>query len=717
LSDHQYNLLQQALDHHRAGNLPEASRLYQEILLAKPDHTDALYLLAGIAHQSGQPARAVELLRRALAVKPDQARCYNLLGLNLVALGLRDEAEAGFRRAIALDDSSDHYNNLGVLLREQNRLDEAITAYRQALTRAPRYATAHYNLGNAYRSKGQMGPAAKSLRRAIEIDPGHARALAALGQVLQTLGRAVDSVPFLERALVLIPGDAGLLCDLGNALQTLGRLEPAEAAYRRALQLDPLLSGAWYSLGCAESSSKAYMAAIASFRKSLEIHPDWPEAQQNLGQVLFKLGQVEEAMQMFRRAAAGADPILPLAAIAVAIPGDPGSDNQAILHARRTWAERQLSPQRAPAQGARRVRAGGRPLRVGYVSSFFQDHNWMKPVWGLINHHDRRNFEVHLFSDGPASRIQHGYQPHQQDRFHDISGLSNELLSRRIQKAEIDLLIDLNGYSTMNRLPLFTLRLDPVVVGWFNMYATTGIPGYDYLIADDIVVPPSEEKFYCEKVVRVPGSYLSFEVTYPVPAVEDPPCLTRGAITFGSLASQYKITHDVIGVWSNILRQVPDSSLILKNGTLVSPDVRQFVCSLFEQRGISSERIRLDGPSDHYRFLETYREIDIALDTFPYNGGTTTTEAIWQGVPVITFYGDRWASRTSASILQAGALGELVSQNIDDYVSLAIKLANSPDRLSDLRRNMRSRLRGSSVCDTQSFARNMEQLYTRMVDV
>ena len=195
----------------------------------------------------------------------------------------------------------------------------------------------------------------------------------------------------------------------------------------------------------------------------------------------------------------------------------------------------------------------------------------------------------------------------------------------------------------------------------------------------------------------------------------DPPWLTNGAITFGCLASQYKITNEVIGAWSRILQQVPDSSLILKNGALGSPGTRQFVHGLFERHDVSPKRVRLEGPSDHYQFLETYGEIDIALDTFPYNGGTTTTEAIWQGVPVVTFSGDRWVSRTSASILQSAGLGELVGQGLEDYISLAIRLANSPDRLSDLRRNMRSRLRDSPVCDTQSFARNMERLYAQMI--
>jgi protein O-GlcNAc transferase len=268
----------------------------------------------------------------------------------------------------------------------------------------------------------------------------------------------------------------------------------------------------------------------------------------------------------------------------------------------------------------------------------------------------------------------------------------------------------------MRRLPLFALRPAPVIAGWFNMFATTGIASYDYLIGDAVVIPPEEERFYCEKIVRVPGSYLTFEVTYRVPEVADRPCPTDGAVTFGCLAPQYKITQGVIEAWSRILRQVPKSSLLLKNRALGSPGGRQFVHGLFEQHGVAADRVRLEGPSDHYRFLETYGEIDIALDTVPYNGGTTTTEAIWQGVPVVTFHGDRWVSRTSASILHSATLGELVAPALEEYIALAVRLANSPDWLSELSRDMRARVRGSSVCDTQSFARNMERIYKQMVE-
>jgi predicted O-linked N-acetylglucosamine transferase (SPINDLY family) len=704
----------EALDHHRAGRLHEAAQLYQKVLKANPGQADALYLLGAIAHQTGYHAQAVELCRRALAAAPDDARCYNVLGLALMELGKDAEAEDSFQKAIAIDNNPEVYNNLGTLCKKQGRLDDAIAAYRRALARSPAYANAHYNLGNAYRDRKEMESAAECFQQALSCNPEHANALVGLGQALQALRRAGEAVPILERALVLISDDAELYCDLGDALQTLGQLQGAIDQYRKALSCNPRLTRAWYSAGCAESSRNEHAAASICFRRALESDPDRREAQHNLGHSLFKLGQVEDALKLFRQAAAVSDPEAAEAAIAVSIPGDPGSSNPATLEARRTWAERYLPSARPAERFSHSVRSHDRPLRIGYVSAFFQDHNWMKPVWGLINRHDRQRFEVHLFSDAPESSIQHGYTRRSQDQFHDITGLSAEAAADRVEQAGIDVLVDLNGYSAMGRLPLIALRPAPAVVAWFNMYATSGMSCYDCLVGDDVVIPPEEEQFYTERIVRVPGSYLTFEVTYPVPEVTSPPCSAGRAITFGCLAPQYKITKDVIARWSTILQQVPHSSLILKNSALGSPGNRRFVHGLFESCEIAAERVLLEGPSDHYRFLETYNRIDIALDTFPYNGGTTTTEAIWQGVPVVTFWGDRWVSRTSASILRAGGLGEFVAQGMDDYISAAVRLANSPDRpdrLRELRRTMRSRLLESPVCDTRGFARNMERLY------
>ena len=721
------DLLRQALEHYRAGRITEAAESFERVLNLNPSQTDALYALGVIARQSGNHLAAAEFMRRALAIEPDLPDCHHVLGLALMGLRKLDESEACFLRAIALRKAPGFYNSLGILRKEQGRFDEAIAAYQQAIELNPGFADAHYNLGHVYQAKDELAEAAKCFERAANAEPSHVHALAALARVLQLLKRPEESVPHLRKAADLWAGDADLRSELGDALHGLGRFEEAIAEYQKALQLNPKLAQTWFAAGCAESSLEEYVAATACFRKALDIRPGWPEAQHNLGQALFYLGRVDEALELFRQAAASdwleSPPTespraaLPEGMIAVVIPASPKADNQAILEARRTWAERYLPAPRPAERFAHRVRAPGAPLRLGYVGSFFHRHNWMKPVWGLINQHDRGKFEIHLFSDAAASEIQYGYRQHPGDRFHDITQLTNDEVADRIEQCAIELLVDLNGYSKTPRLPLFALRPAPVIVGWFNMYATSGMRCYDYLIGDDVVIPREEEKFYCEKIVRVPGSYLTFEINYPTPEVVSPPCLARQAITFGCLAPQHKISSDVIAAWSRILLEAPGSMLILKNAAVGSSANRKFVHDQFERHNVRPERIRLEGPADHERFLKAYEEMDVALDTFPYNGGTTTTEAIWQGVPVLTFLGDRWVSRISASILRAANLDEFVCADLEGYVSRAVQMARSPDTpryLGELRRTMRSRLQSSAACDTQGFARNMERLYIEM---
>jgi len=545
-------------------------------------------------------------------------------------------------------------------------------------------------------------------------------ALIGLADVLEALGRWDEVTSLLARALERTPSSAPLRGRLADGFQAQGDLPRAIQAYRQTIELDPTQPGAWWGLGCALASLGDHASAVESFRRLVALQPDHGMALLNLGKSLFEMGQVEPALEAFRGSLshlpAGVQ-CLALGNIAVAIPGAPAAENQDILEARRAWTTSCLPPAAAPRGFKGRSPAPSRLIRLGYVSAFFDKRNWMKPVWGLINHHDRDRFEIHLFSDRPEAAIGRAYRRDPRDHFHDTSGLANPAMAQLIEELEIDLLIDLNGYSRPSRLPVFVLRPAPVQVAWFNMFATSGLGSFDYLVGDKHVIPREEERFHTERVVRVPGSYLTFEVTYPVPDVVPPPCLKAGALTFGCLAPQYKITTEVLEVWSGILRKSPGSRLILKNVVLGKPAARDFVRDLFARFGVPPERVDLDGPAEHFTFLGRYDDIDVALDTFPYNGGTTTMEAVWQGVPVLTFTGDRWAARISTSLLMEADLADFVAADLEGYVARAIALAHDPDtpfRLGELRRSMRDRLRAASACDVRGFARNMESEYLKM---
>jgi predicted O-linked N-acetylglucosamine transferase (SPINDLY family) len=347
------------------------------------------------------------------------------------------------------------------------------------------------------------------------------------------------------------------------------------------------------------------------------------------------------------------------------------------------------------------------------MSAFFDQANYMKPVWGLINNHDRESFDIHLLSDCPLSHLG-GYSGHPRDRIHETAKLDNDTITELIQSSGIDILVDLNAYSAPDRLPLFAQRLAPVTIAWFNLYATSGLPGIDYIVGDREVIRTQEERFYSEKVLRLPVSYLTFNITHAAPPVVEPPCRRDSGLVFGSLVAQYKVTAPVISAWAEILNRALGTRLLLANAQLRSPQNCGWVQQQFSDRGVDPDRLILLPPADHYAYLKYYNSIDIALDAFPYNGGTTTMEALWQGVPVLTFDGDRWASRTSQSLIRNTHLGEFVTHDIRSYVETAIALAKDPStprRLLELRKNMRRNLENASVCDSLALARGMQRLY------
>ena len=488
----------------------------------------------------------------------------------------------------------------------------------------------------------------------------------------------------------------------------------AVEAYRRSLASDPSLLEAWYGLGCALRSLQAYGAAAEALRRAVELRPDANGARCSLAEVLFQLGEVDAAIEEFERLADIDDPeirALALANIACIAPGGAYCDNAATLAVRRRWAESLGGNAITP-----RSKSARQKLRIGYLSGFFGARNWMKFVWGVINRHDRDKFEVHLLSDGDDPSGDGGYVDHDDDRIWRIKGVPNATLAQRIAEAELDVLIDLNGYSVLSRFPVFRFRPAPLQVCWMNMYGMSGFPEIDYVVGDDAVLPPEEEQFYCERVVRVPGSYLAFAVLYSVPEVAPPPCAATGRFTFGCLASAYKLNEASVASYARILHGAPGSRLLLRNKLLGEASNRAALFARFGRHGIAGERLLLEDGAEHFEFLRTYDRVDVALDTFPYSGGTTTAEALWQGVPVLTFNGDRWASRTSRSLLLAAGLDEFVAADQAGFEAAAIALGTASDtaaRLTALRAGMRKRLRVSAACDVETLCRSLEALYQR----
>jgi predicted O-linked N-acetylglucosamine transferase (SPINDLY family) len=495
-----------------------------------------------------------------------------------------------------------------------------------------------------------------------------------------------------------------------DRLQHAKQFGPAVEHYRQALARDGSLFDAWYGIGFAQSALEEHGDAIEGFRRALALKPGATRLRVNLGESLFALGHVSEAIGEYGRAAAEGDPAaraMALRNVACIAPGDPALDNAAIMRARRRWAEAEAVPERP---GRPDWRPEAKP-RIGYVSSFFGARNWMKMFMGVINAHDRDRFEVHLLATGSLPSAEAGYRDHTDDRIWDIGDISNAELAGHIADARLDVLIDLNGYSDLARMPFLLHRAAPIQLSWANMYATTGFSTVDCVIGDRWTIPPEEERFCVERVHRVPHTYLAFDTFYPVPDVVPPPWPRAGHVTFGSLMSAYKITDQVIASWSRILRGVPASRLVLRNRALSRASNRADFLARFAANGIDAARLALEGGGDHFDFLRTYDRIDIALDAFPYNGGTSTAEALWQGVPLLTFNGDRWASRTSRSILMEAGLGEWVAADQSGFEAMAIQMGLAPHGLAAIRAGLRDKVAASPACDTDGLCRALEAIY------
>lgn len=566
-------------------------------------------------------------------------------------------------------------------------------------------------------SRGQFAEAITLLSTIPKNSKDHGRACKGLGAALLRSGRIAESLDILQAAHEAFPNDAAILVDAGDATRIFGRPDVAETLYTRARDLGE--SGFQIRFGEASilQQRKLWLAAIDAWTALHEDFPKDTSVIHNLGKAWHELGETDRAIALLRTSYEASREPQTLAVLALLAPHAGCCSHEEVRTLRNEYGNFLRSSEIAR-QAGQFERSNDDRIKIGYVSAFFHRPNWMKPVWALLNNQDRRRFKIHLFADGPTDEINNegGYRANDLDEVIDTRGLTNADLADLIGRFEIDVLVDLNGYSAMPRLGLWVSKPTPVTIGWFNYYATSGMPGIDWLIGDDVVIRPEEEEFYTERIARLRQSYLTFQVGYQTPDVEIPS--GDEPFTFGCLGSAYKITPEVRGAWISLLTKTEGTRLIVRNRVLGEEKHRKWFLDFFTSVGIAADRVVLLGPAPHDEFLRTYGMIDLALDTFPYNGGTTTMEALWQGVPLVCFTGDRWVSRTSATIVEFGGLSEFVGSSVEDYVKIAAKWSSPEKRidLKQLRNEMRERLVNSTVCDGGALALDFERIVTEILE-
>jgi protein O-GlcNAc transferase len=714
--------IKSVLEHYQAGNLQQAENICRKILRNQPNDAELLYFLGIIYAQLEKHDLAIQHIKKSLQFNTDNAEGCLALAIIFQNKGLTDEAIIYYQKAINLNPNyADAYYSLGNVLQDKGQLDEAIHCYKEALQLTPTYIEAYKNLGVVFQKKGQLDEAIHYFKKAIEIKPDFAEAYNNLGIALKDKGQLDEAITCCQKALQFNPTLDDAYNNWGNALQEKGQLDEAIAYYEKALQLNPNHANAYYNLGNAfQDKRQRDEAAIACYKKALEIKPDFAEAGSNLFHQLQQMCMWREVKAITAKLDSLTRKALDAGTIPAETPpinivryADP-SINFAIA---RSWSHditRTMSNLRIHFSfGVRR--AGKTKIVIGYLSNDFRNHATAHLMLSLFGLHNRDEFEIFCYSYGKddgsyyRAKIQHDC-----DKFVDISNLSYDAAAKLIYEDQVDILVDLKGYTGDNRLEICALRPAPIQVTYLGFPGTTGADFIDYVITDKIVTPQEHVPYYSEKFVYLPHCYQVNDHNQLI-ANKDWKRkdfgLPESCFVFCSFNSPYKIDSVMFSVWMRILQKVPDSVLWLLFGNKIA---KENLTREAEARGIKSERLIFAEilPKDEH--LARLRLADLALDTRIVNGHTTTSDALWAGVPVIALQGSHFASRVSSSILSAMGLPDLITHSLEEYEALAVGLACNPVELQGIRQRIEKNHLVAPLFDTPRFARNLERAYKEM---
>ena len=744
--------LKRGLQYHQSGQLQKAEEIYKRILEINPNHSDSLHLLGVIAHQAGKNDIAVDLINKAIRNNPESSFYYNNLGSAYKAQGELDEAITCFQKALELNpDYVDALNNLGSAYKGLGELGEAISCYRKALQLSPDYAEVYYNMGNAYKEQGELDEAVSCYKKALELKPDNAKVYNNIGNALQDLNKLSEAISCYRKALELKPdyaeayynmgnshkeqGELGEavtcyqkalqlkpdLCEaynnLGNAYKDMGELDEAISCCRKVLQLNPDYAEAYYNMGNAYKEQDELGEAISCYQRALQLNPDYADAYNNIAYTYKEQGKLEEAVSCYQRALElKPDYASAHSNFLFCLHYGESIDPVQLFSRHQQWADQHASPLATTILPHLNDRMSHRRLRIGYVSPDFRVHSVAYFIEAVLASHDHSAFEIYCYSDVSIPDSTTTRFKNLSDCWRDIFRMSDKQVADRIRNDRIDVLVDLAGHTAKNRMLMFARKPAPIQVTYIGYPDTTGLSTMDYRITDSLADPPGQtDHLYTEKLVRLPFGFLCYRPHEESPAVSNLPAEDSGTVTFGSFNNRSKITLEIVQLWSKILTSVPNARLILKAKSLSDPETQKRLQKMFIDSGVSPGMIELFGYSSSlFEHLELYNSIDIGLDTFPYNGTTTTCEAMWMGVPVIVMAGRTHESRVGVSLLSSVGLTDLIAESADKYLGKAVKLAGDLNHLKRIRASLRDMMSNSSLTDFRRVTRSLEEAYQRM---
>lgn len=632
-------------------------------------------LQCGVAeHQAGNFGAAASFYDRILEQDPNHADALHMRAVLDFQQGDHVKAIAGLQQAVGINRTDPHYYyHLGTMFLRTGMMQEAANTFQLAIDLDNGYADAHGNLATARKGLGDLTGAVASYRTALTLRPADAAAYNNLGLTLCESGDLDAGIAMLQRAIDLQPDYASAQNNMGLAMLRLNRAEDATGFFLKAIACDPADALAYTNLGQALQVQLRTDDAIASFRAALELKPDYAEAHSNLLLALQYL---------------------------------PGMAPEALFQEHRRFAERFEAPLQPNWQPFTNARDPQRRLKIGYVSGDFRNHAIAMFIEPILKRHDPEQFEVfcyatHFLQDEVTNRFKTAVH-----HWRACIGLTDAQLVEQIRADAIDILIDLSGHTAHNRLPMFAHKPAPLQLSWMGYPGTTGLDAMDYLIADRHFLPPGRyDAQFSEKIICLPaGSPFLPHATAPDVSVL--PALATGCLTFGSFNQPSKLSPDVIAVWSQLLRALPAAQMLLAG--LPGSDDNQALITLFAQEGIERRRLRFHGRCDIDSYLALHHLVDICLDTFPYNGGTTTLHALWMGVPTLSIAGKTPAGRSSSAILGHAGLPDFVASDAADFVAKGVQWARNLPELARLRAGLRDKFARSAMSQPVLITRGLE---------
>jgi protein O-GlcNAc transferase len=584
--------------------------------------------------------------------------------------------------------------------------------YESALRADPANADASFLLGVLEAEAGRLETALPLVEQAVRADPGNASFHFSRGRMLAAMGRTEQAAAAFGEAVNRDPGMGEAFLGLGLAQLQLGNAEAAEAALRRAVEADPALAEAHANLSGLALMRHHPGAAEEACRRCLALSPDHQGALLNLGTALQLQGRLEDARDTQRRMVAMNPGNLTAWSSLLLIGNYTDVPAQALFREHQE-AGQHLPPSRAAAALRRSGRPVHRRLRIGYVSPDLRNHVvsfFFEPV---LEQHDRNLFEIACYSNARDTDEVTDRLRAKADLWRDIATLDDDAVERLMLEDELDVVVDLAGHTANNRLAVLARRVAPVQVNWLGYPNTTGLPAMDWRITDARADPaPEADALHTERLYRMPEVFLNWRPHPDSPEVAPAPCLSAGQVTFCSFNNFAKVSDHILGLWGRILAQLADARLMMKTLSLTDPSVQEAARRRLEQAGCDLSRVVFSGAVPSMAgHLGTYARADIALDTYPYHGTTTTCEALWMGVPVITLAGDRHASRVGVSLLESVGAGTLVARSDQEYVDKAVALARDPQRIVAWRGSLRSRILASPLANSARFTLDLEDAY------